>query len=88
MIKFEGLNTIIYLDCEDYIISLAEYATYPMSIYDDYVGLSTYGVSKDLGLPLLWCYWSTSVESDRYTKQEVLHYLNFVIVKLTEGFLK
>ncbi len=88
MIKFEGLNTITYLDCEDYTINLAEYATCPISIYNNSVGLTTSNVSKDLGLTLFWCYWQTKEECDRYTKQEVLHYLNFVTVKLTEGFLK
>ncbi len=88
MIKFEGLNTITYLDCEDYIIGLAEYADYPISIYNNSVGLTTSNVSKDLGLPFLWCYRETKEESDRYTKQEVLHYLNFVTGKLTGDFLK
>ncbi len=88
MIKFEGFNTITYLDCEDYTINLAEYATYPICIYDDSVGLATSDVSQDLGLSLFWRYWKTKEEYDRYTRQEVLHYLNFVTVKLTGDFLK
>ncbi len=88
-IKFEGMSTVTYLGCEDYTINKTDDIRYPLSIYEDWRGLSNTRGERVLGFSTGQVdTWHLTGEKTLFTRQGVLYHLNLLTIDIVEGFLK